>query len=135
MRRIAPYSAIDRVLRVDGRTREGRLVSELRKKLAAHIPAPNIVQAMAIERLVATYLRLLLLDQRLVAQKRRGDDEGNRAALATVRAYNEASMSFVKLLGVLGLDPTLPDAEPAPVPLAQYLAATAETWKPNGGGA
>lgn len=124
-----PYSPTQNFLRLDGRTKQGRLVAELRAALHGQFPAANPVQALVIDRLVGTCARLALLDQRLVEQKRQ---DGRKDPL-TIRLYADLNHTFLRLLGVLGADPTLPDAQPAPQALDQYLAAT--PWHPDGGAA
>lgn len=122
------YSHTDRILRIDRRTREGRLIADLRAKLQAQFPCANVVQTMAMGRAIAVYMRLLFLDRRLMEQ--RGED--GRGAALTAKAYNEANAMFVRLLGILDLDPTLPDAKPPPQPLDDYLRATAAQWTQPG---
>ncbi len=128
---IRPYSSLRNLPRLDGRTKEGRLVAELRATLHAHFPVANPVQRLVIDRLVGTCARLALLDQRLAEQKRQ---DGRKDPL-TIRLYTDLNDSFLRLLGVLGADPTLPEARPAPVALDEYLRATVGQWRPNGSAA
>jgi hypothetical protein len=76
-RPIAPYMRLEPksrgqrrgIVRVDARTREGRLLRDVRKALLEHLgPNPTVVQRSMVERAAWLELKCALLDQKIISQ-------------------------------------------------------------------
>jgi hypothetical protein len=93
------YSCNTSLVEVDKRSREYRLMRQVRKDLTAHIGgSPNPAQRMLIERAVVLSLRVAMLDQKIV----------NGELLTTLdnNQYLAWSNSLVRTIARLGVDPT-----------------------------
>jgi hypothetical protein len=108
---VGPYSKPAVLAKVDGRTREGRLLKRVRADLTAHLGgAPSITQRMVIERAAALTLKLALLDA------------ANPDAFFDEHASNYYlawSNSLERCLRQLGLQPS--QAMPTEQTLAEFL--------------
>jgi hypothetical protein len=106
----------DTLVKVDGRTREARLMRETRAELTAHVGgSPTIAQRALIEQATNLRLRIAVLDKRFADSREYSE--------ADTRTYTTLSNALGRVLSRLGLD-----AAPAPVKtLAQHLAEKAAT--------
>jgi hypothetical protein len=84
---IRPYSRPGALAKLDGRTKEARLIRETRAELLAHVGgSPSATQRALIEALVQIKLRLALMDRRFV-QTGEQTDHDSRTYLAWVNTY------------------------------------------------
>jgi hypothetical protein len=92
------YSCLRSLVRVDKRSREYRLMRQIREDLTAHVGGnPNPAQRMLIERAVILSLRVAMLDQKIVAGEiLTGQDNVQ---------YLAWSNSLTRTLRTLGVDP------------------------------
>ena len=74
VRRMRPLSAESRIIRrgvlgdrVDGRSREGRFLSQIERELTRQVGQPSFAQTLLIRRLARAALRLELIDERSLA--------------------------------------------------------------------
>jgi hypothetical protein len=74
VRRMRPLSAESRIVRrgvlgdrVDGRSREGRFLSQIERELTRQVGQPSFAQTLLIRRLARAALRLELIDERSLA--------------------------------------------------------------------
>jgi hypothetical protein len=96
---VGVYSCLTSLVEVDKRSREYRLMRQVRRDLTAHIGGnPNAAQRMLIERAVILSLRVAMLDQKIV----------NGEILTTLdnNQYLAWSNSLVRTIARLGIDPT-----------------------------
>ncbi len=64
MHHVRPYSAPTILAKLDGRTREARLMAHMRKELSDHVGgSPSATQRALIERAVNIAVRLAVMDQ------------------------------------------------------------------------
>jgi hypothetical protein len=97
------YSCNTSLLRLDKRSREYRLMRQVRDDLTDHIGGqPTAVQRMLIERAVILSLRLALLDQKIV--------DGRLLTTMDNNQYLAWSNSLVRTLRELGVKP--PNTDP-----------------------
>jgi hypothetical protein len=97
------YSCNRTLLQLDKRSREYRLMRQIRKDLTEHIGgSPSPVQRMLIERAVILSLRVALLDQKIV--------DGEILTTMDNNQYLAWSNSLVRTLRELGVQPTDPPA-------------------------
>jgi hypothetical protein len=114
VRKIGPRSGEDRLLMLDGRTREAQLLAETRRDLLRHVgERPNAVQARLIERAAMLTLYVAMFD--LKAAEAGGLSERDS------RQYLAYSNSLTRMLARLGSEP----AAPPQLTLEQHLAALA----------
>ncbi|GEN60856.1 hypothetical protein ANI02nite_27400 [Acetobacter nitrogenifigens DSM 23921 = NBRC 105050] len=114
MKRINPYSRPDAVAKLDGRSKEARLVKETRRELLAHLgKKPTVTQIALVERVAWIRLHLSLLDRKMA-----GTAPGERDA----RQYLAWTNTMAKLLTRLGLDQ--PEHDVAPIPSLDSLLAS-----------
>jgi hypothetical protein len=93
---IGPYSRPSVLARLDGRTREGRLVRDTRAQLVAHLGGnPSVTQAALIERAVQLTLRIAAMDRKFAA-------DGKMTELDT-RTYLAWSGSLSRAVRDIGL--------------------------------
>jgi hypothetical protein len=94
--RIRPYSSPDALTKLDGRTREARLMRETRAELTAHVGgAPSTVQSCLIEQLVQLRLRIATMDRKFAAT-------GEMTAHDS-RTYLAWANSYSRLLARIGI--------------------------------
>ncbi len=92
---IGPYSRASALAKLDGRTREARLMRELREELVAHVGgSPSATQTALIERIVWIGLHLALMDRRTAA--------GREMTERDSREYLAWANSQARLLRQLG---------------------------------
>jgi hypothetical protein len=116
--KIGPWSSPNRLTRIDGRTRESKLVRETRAELLAHVgPNPSAVQLMLIEQLIQLKLRISVMDRKWI-KTGKATDLDNRTYLAWVN-------TFGRLLERLGVREPSPALLEPPTGLADHIAATA----------
>lgn len=112
-RPIGPYSKPLALAKLDGRTRESRLMCETRRALVAHVGGrPSVTQAMQIERAVQLTLRVAMMDQKFAETGAQTEHD--------TRTYLAWSANLARVLRDLGMK-----AAPAPKrSIAEYLAET-----------
>jgi len=121
MHRIGPYSRPSGLAKLDGRTREARLMRNLRARLVEHVGGkPSATQAALIDRAVWLSLHVAQLDQRTA--------EGGAMTEHDARTYLAWSNSFTRTLRELGLEAAPSPIKPDPLRahLARKAAATGE---------
>jgi hypothetical protein len=68
--RLGPHSRLHRLENVDRRTKEGKLLEEVRRELLAHIgPNPNAIQRLLITRACILSLRLAQIDRKIFEER------------------------------------------------------------------
>lgn len=121
-RRLGPFSRPNVLAKPDGRTRDARLLRELKAELTAHVGGhPNAVQRRLIDRAGILALRLALLDA--IAPDGRMSDAAAKEYICWHNAY-------VRTLARLGLDPApaaAPDLAGILATLPASRASTAHT--------
>jgi hypothetical protein len=111
MPKLGPYNSNATLTKLDGRTREARLVKSLRTELAAHVGGkPSTAQHALIEQAVQIRLRLALMDRKFSENDILTDHDS--------RTYLAWSNSLSRLMRQLGLK-----AAPSPK----------ERWQPQSG--
>ena len=99
--RIGPYSRSGPLARIDGRSREGRLLRSVRAELVRHIGGnPSATERALIERAVWLSLRVAQLDAKMAA--------GNSFSDHDSRTYLAWSNSLARTLREVGLRPSAP---------------------------
>lgn len=112
--RITPYSRPATLAKLDGRTREARLMRDVRAELVAHVGGlRSAAQRMLIEQIVQLRLRIATMDRRFVQAGAMTDHDS--------RTYLAWSAHLVRAMRALGLKG---EAERGPS-LADYLAQRA----------
>ena len=113
VRKLRVYSSPARLLKLDQRKREARLMRETKAALLAHVGgSPSATQAVLIDRAVMLTLQLALMDAKQAAGTMTQHDG---------RQYLAWCNTLTRLMRQMGLD-----AAPAKVPtLADYLASKA----------
>lgn len=110
---VGVYSCPTTLLRLDKRSREGRLIRQVRADLTAHIGGKaSVVQRMLIERAALLSLRLAKLDQKIADGALFTETDNN--------TYLAWSNSLVRTLSALGAQP---QATQQPPSLADHLRA------------
>lgn len=114
VRSIGPYSRPPSLAKLDGRTREARLLRETRAELAQHVGgAPSATQRALIERCAQLSLRIALMDAKFAETSIQTEHDS--------RTYLAWSSTLSRTLRELGVH-----AAPArPRTLADHLAAKA----------
>lgn len=111
MSAIGPYSRPDALRRIDGRTREGRLLRAIQRDLVEHVGgSPSTAQRLLIEQAASLRLHLAMMDRRTA--------EGRELTERDGRQYLAWSNSLSKLLRHLGLKGTAA----RPKTLQQHMA-------------
>lgn len=65
MKQLGPYSGPSRLAKLDGRTREGRLMRDTRRALVQHVGGhPSVAQALIIDRIVNLTIRIAAMDRK-----------------------------------------------------------------------
>ena len=114
--KIGPWSGPNRLTRIDGRTRESKLVRETRAELLAHVGSnPSVVQLALIEQLIQLRLRISVMDRKWI-KSGKATDLDNRTYLSWVNTYSRQ----LERLGVAGPSPSL---HQPPTALADHIAA------------
>jgi hypothetical protein len=114
------YSCNTSLVEVDKRSREYRLMRQVRKDLTAHIGgSPNPAQRMLIERAVVLSLRVAMLDQKIVSGEILTQLDNNQ--------YLAWSNALVRTIARLGIDPA---AGPQPT-LEDTLAGIVARRRPD----
>lgn len=114
MNTIGPYSRPHVLAKIDGRTKEARLLRETRAELAQHVGGnPSATQRALIERAAQLSLRIALIDQRFAETSTQTEHDS--------RTYLAWSNSLSRTMRELGVH-----AAPArPKTLEQIFAAKA----------
>ena len=99
MSRLGPHSRPERLANIDRRTREGRLLDEVRSELTDHVGGqPNAAQRMLIERAAQLSLQLAMMER---SQR----DGGGPLSDRNGRAYLAWSNALQRCVRELGLQP------------------------------
>ena len=97
---IGPYSRPKAIAKLDGRTREAKLMRETRAALLAHLgDMPSTTQRAMVEQACQLVLRLGVMDRRFA--------ETGAMTAHDSRTYLAWANSYTRLLGRLGLEPTI----------------------------
>lgn len=113
-REIGPYSRRTTLAKLDRRTREARLMEEVRDELVKHVGgSPSATQAALIERAVWLSLHIAMMDARIADAGAMTDCDS--------RTYLAWSNTLARTLAHLGLQ-AVPTKAPS---LADHLAARA----------
>ena len=111
MSKIGPYSSPDALAKLDKRTRESRLLRDVRRELTEHVGgSPSAAQRMLIEQAAQLRLHLAMMDRRTA--------QGRALTPHDSRVYLAWANSLSKLLRHLGLK----GAAARPKVLADHLA-------------
>lgn len=98
---IGPHSRPGRLLKLDRRTREARLMRSVTAELTAHVGGhPSATQKLLIDRLARVVLRLELFDQKLASGTPPTDHDG--------RVYGALHNSLRLMARELGMKPEPP---------------------------
>ncbi len=96
MPKIGPYTRPAALLKIDGRTKEARLVRETRAELTAHVGGkPTATQRALIERCVQLTLRVAAMDRKFMATGTQTEHDS--------RTYLAWSNSLARALRDLGM--------------------------------
>lgn len=115
---IAPYAIPATLARLDGRTREGRLLRRVRSDLTAHVGGkPSAPQRMLIERAATLALHVGTLDRKVL--------ESGTMTEHDSRTYLAWSNSLTRTLRELGVDHSASPQDPGAV-LRDYMASKAK---------
>jgi hypothetical protein len=118
MSTLTPYSAPNALAKLDGRTREARLMQQVRKELTEHVGgSPSATQRALIERAVNISVRLAVMDQRFAETKTQTEHDSR-----TYLAWSNSLTRTMRALGLKGASNRTPT-------LADYLAQKPETPK------
>lgn len=123
MPKLGAYSKEIVLARPDGRTREARLLKQMRGGLVAHLGGEERLtapQRALVERAAMLQLRLATLDAKILNNEFTEHDS---------RAYLAWSNSLTRLLAQLGLDPA--DKSSPPDPMAALRAPIAARHGPD----
>lgn len=112
-----PYGCTATLARLDGRTREGRLMRRVRSELTAHVGGrPSATQRMLIERSATLSLYVTMLDRKAM--------QGGAMTEHDSRTYLAWSNSLTRTLRELGVDRSASPLAPGNR-LQQHLASKA----------
>lgn len=112
---VTPYAVPATLARLDGRTREGRLLRRVRSDLTAHVGGkPSAPQRMLIERAATLALHVGTLDRKVL--------ESGVMTEHDSRVYLAWSNSLTRTLRELGVDRSTSPQDPG-APLRDYLAS------------
>lgn len=113
---ISPNSSAATLARLDGRTREGRLMRRVRSELTAHVGGkPSATQRMLIERATTLSLYVEMLDRKMLEAGAQTEHDS--------RTYLAWSNSLTRTLRELGLQ--APDLADPMNRLHQHIAGKA----------
>jgi hypothetical protein len=108
---VGPYSRRTSLAKIDGRTREAKLMREVEAELTKHVGGkPSVTQQRLIERIAWLTLRMEMLDRAVLARGEMNECDS--------RTYLAWSNSLSRALRDLGLKPTTA----APQSLRDYVA-------------
>src|SRR5258708_4162290 len=94
--KIGPHSRPHNLARVDGRTREAKLLRRVRAELTEHVGgSPTAVQRMLIERCAWLSIRLAMLDKKIESGKDFTQVDSN-----TYLAWNNSLVRTMARLGI-----------------------------------
>ena len=111
MSKIGPYSTRDALGKLDGRTRESRLLHQVKRDLTAHVGgAPSATQRILVDRAARLTLQVALLDAKHSDGAFTEHDE---------RAYLAWTNTLTRLMRQLGMTST----PPRPRNLADHIAS------------
>jgi hypothetical protein len=114
MRSIRPYSRPDVLAKIDGRTREARLLKSTIGELTAHVGGkPSAVQVALIGQLAQLRLRIAVMDRKMA------EDGAGEMTPHDERTYLAWHNSYTRGLHRLGVKGTAPEKTRS---LADYLA-------------
>ena len=104
---IGPYSGIERLLNVDGRTRLGKLMRDIRAALVEHVGgAPNPAQQLIIHQATIKTTRLVLLESRVLSDQ--SMEEGDKHQWL---AWSNSLRRDLETLGIAGKRSGPPDLQ------------------------
>jgi len=117
MRRLGPYSRPPALTNIDGRSKEARLLRQMRAELTAHVGGnPSATERAVIERVAILALHMAAIDRKAM--------EGGTLTELDSRTYLAWSNAFTRTITRLG--PARSGAPaPAGSPLQNYMAAKA----------
>jgi hypothetical protein len=109
---LSPHHHPHTLAKLDGRTKEARLLRRIREELVAHVGgSPSPPQRLMIERAASLSLRIALMDQKFT--------ETGTTTDVDARSYLAWSNTLTRLMRHLGLK----GASQQPPSLQDYLAA------------
>ncbi len=112
VKKLGPYSRPNSLAKLDGRTREAKLMRETRAALIAHVGGnPSAVQAAMIEQAVQLKLRISTMDRKFAETGQQTEHDS--------RTYLAWAATYARVLARLGLD-AVPVRQPT---LAEVLAS------------
>ena len=115
MSQIRPYCSQNTLAKVDGRTREARLMARTRADLVAHCGgSPSATQRALIERAVNLSVRVAAMDAKFVEDGTMTEHDS--------RTYLAWSNTLARTMRQLGLN----GPAPRPLTMAEKLAASAQ---------
>lgn len=122
MNQLGPYSRLPALSKLDGRTKEAKLVHETRSTLLAHLGGqPSAVQAMLIERAVQLTIRIAMMDRKF-AETGEQTEHDSRTYLAHSSCLSR-SLRHLGLKGVEAKAPSLHELMRRPAPRVGAEAA------------
>lgn len=116
MKQISPRCGPDALAKRDGRTREAKLIRQVREELIAHVGGkPSATQRALIERAVNLSIRIAIMDERFA-------ETGHQTELdsRTYLAWSNTLTRTIRSLGLKGPASRTPT-------LADYIAAKPES--------
>jgi hypothetical protein len=118
MTQIGPYCRPDTFVRLDGRTKEARLMRRVRAELTEFVGGnPDVIQQRLIDRAVILTLRCAQLDAQIIAGVELGQHASNFAL-----AWNNA---LRRTLAQLGIKPKSGEGSRAPPSLDELFGDVA----------
>ncbi|BAI00778.1 hypothetical protein [Acetobacter pasteurianus] len=97
MKKIGPYSRPDSLKKLDGRSKEARLLKDVRSALVDHVGgAPSVTQLALIDRAAWLTLHMAMMDSHMLA--------GGAPAERDARQYLAWANTLTRTMRSLGLD-------------------------------
>ena len=102
---VGGYASVERLLKVDGRTKSGRLMREIRLALVEHIGGEaNAAQQLLIHAATIKIMRCILVERRVLSEQ--SLDEGDRHQYL---AWSNSLRRDLEALGIAGKRAEVPD--------------------------
>ncbi len=99
------HSSVERLLKVDGRTRTGKLMRDIRAALVEHVGGEaNAAQQLIIHAATIKIMRCILIERRVLSEQ--SLDEGDRHQYL---AWSNSLRRDLEALGVAGRKGVAPD--------------------------
>jgi hypothetical protein len=97
-RAVGPYSRPRAIATIDGRTREGRFIRDVRSDLLSHVGGrPSVTQAALIERAVMLSLHVAMMDAKAASGRVLSEHDSR-----TYLAWSNALARTLRQLGLKG---------------------------------